>query len=75
MMNQNLSFKPIAKAIRVIQSCQTLDQLKSAQRFAELALVASASPAYKMVVELSKDFYLIANEIDSMCEKFAKELT
>lgn len=60
---QNLNFRILAKAQRVIDSCETIDQLEMAQNFMNLALKQCASSAYKTVLEHSEEFYIMREHI------------
>ena len=65
---QNIKHSLIAKAIQVIESCETIDQLKTAERYAELATKASLSPAYIQLVQAAEDYFIIKKEINYLIE-------
>ena len=54
---------PIARAIRVIESCKTAEQLKVAEKYTELALKASVSDAYVIVITCAKKYFDIVTNL------------
>ena len=54
---------PIARAIRVIQSCKTVEQLEVAEKYTELALKASVSDAYGIVIAYAKKYFDILTDL------------
>jgi hypothetical protein len=69
-----MNSKLIAKAIKVISSCKTIEQLKVAKHFAKLALKSSVSPAYKIIVEFSEEFHIAADLIDESYKDSIRKL-
>ena len=63
---QNIKISLIPKLIRVIESCKTAEQLKVAERYLELTLKASLSPAYSQVITIVKDFFDLQDELKSL---------
>lgn len=59
----------IIRAAKVIESCDTLAQLKTAKRYAELALRGGLSPAYKMIVKSAQEYFLLNEELESIIKK------
>ena len=71
-----MKIAPIARAILVIESCKTVEQLKVAEKYTELALKASVSDAYALVIESAVKYFdiltdlrkkLIAQKIKFLC--------
>jgi hypothetical protein len=57
---------PIARAIRVIESCKTAEQLKVAEKYTELALKASVSNAYGIVITYAEKYFDILTDLHKL---------
>jgi hypothetical protein len=59
----------IAKALKVIESCQTLAQIKTAKRYAELVLQASISPAYTQIIDAAQPYFELDKELKDIIQE------
>lgn len=53
----------IIKASRVVESCQTIEQLLIAEKYIELALRASTSEAYKEIIKSAEEYFDLRTQL------------
>lgn len=71
--NPDINLNPIAKAIRVIQSCKTVEQMEVAERFADLALREAPTPSYFTVIKYTESYYTLVDlVVNSITEQRAR---
>jgi hypothetical protein len=71
--NPDINLNPIAKAIRVIQSCKTVKQMEVAERFANLALKEAPTPSYFTVIKYTESYYTLVDlVVNSITEQRAR---
>jgi hypothetical protein len=56
----------IPKAIRVIHSCHTLEQLATAKQYTKLVMQACLSPAYSQLITAAEDYFILESQLKSL---------
>lgn len=65
-IQRNIKISLIPKAIRAIESCQTPEQLETAEQYAKLVMKACLSPAYLQIITAVEDYLELQNQIKSL---------
>ena len=64
----HINWRLVQKAIRVVESCETPEQLVVAKKFVKLVRVQALSDGYKSIVEAAQDYFMLKKSFKKLME-------
>jgi hypothetical protein len=68
----HINWRLVQKAIRVVESCETPEQLAVAQKFVKLVRVQALSDGYKTIVNAAQDYFILKKSFKELIENKIK---